>query len=1137
MLKSHPFLIFLFLFMLLGQAPVASAQAHSSSVPTAPMWIWAEKDFSIPDTVFFRHAFRLPQKPVMARLLIVGDDIFTAYLNEDRKPVGTGNDWTTAQEFDVTRSLKAGRNILAIEVTNTAGPGGLLYRLTVELPNGKTLVFVSNKSTRLERRPPPIWMDFTFDDSNWSAAREIAPVNGGVWGMLRTNPQTDASRIVRIWNILSTSAPKDNPYTVTRNIGDRMLMTTSVASKAEMQILAGEGFTLFQTDSSHISSNEVAEGHWDWQEPEIQRKTVQKLGADWVYFPHFAFPPKWYRDKVPFTRIQCLEHKEPVQAFSPWEPKWAEYIEHGYTALAQAFQEVGRGERPLSALCVGVHGDYGEAGFLSGGRIAMGFQKDDWVREFGNDHDHLGFWCGDPLARANFRDVMLKKYVTLDKLNDAWKRDYKRLDEVVYPEKPRADARREWLDFVEWYKGGVATGIDLNLASARKHFPNTLLMLTAGFKDEDPRGGNDNSLIPKLAAKHKAEVRSSHSAFKPFAENAASMFARLASACRFYKTPFWVEPQSGLSNEEEVGRIFEAVSQGAKGIFDWSSNALRHRDVYYRYGKHLRVEKPIVDVAMFYPADTQQLRTDQGYHLLFAQACAYLRDFMNFDIVDDRMVKDGCMDGYRVLVLWEGTFAEPDTLEKIKNWVNGGGVVLAYDFGKISTFEGDTTWFDDLFGYSKELLRAKVSERYIGAIPTHYRVNVAQPEIADYLSGDWYEPEMREKSMYRWVGANANVLLPVDPTKQYTLTIRANIPDSAVDLSRKVMINGHEIGSLSSAGDVTYRFVVSGDIFEDAKLARLTIQSQTFQPAKVDNSSRDMRRLSCQILSLEMIETSAKVLANPQPPAGVIQRDLDLRQLNGNWSRRYGKGLTIFFPGKRTLLRGFLEVVRRATYNLSDIDPGRRNAIAVDAGQDGVYATLFTDKILYYNSTDMAVTKVVNIPASAFADWRGEVTIPTESSWKLLLEPHSIGAVYLAPPPRELLFECEEFTDTGAATLLQDPNCSPGMGNSALKIVGGSNISTRFRVDTGGQYALYTRCTRNNLLEPVEVFLDDIPVKAMNVKMGQVMLAGMVNVSSGTHKLTIRATSKRDVRADFVLLTSDPTVAGYDFAVRIPPVE
>jgi hypothetical protein len=74
-------------------------------------------------------------------------------------------------------------------------------------------------------------------------------------------------------------------------------------------------------------------------------------------------------------------------------------------------------------------------------------------------------------------------------------------------------------------------------------------------------------------------------------------------------------------------------------------------------------------------------------------------------------------------------------------------------------------------------------------------------------------------------------------------------------------------------------------------------------------------------------------------------------------------------------------------------------------------------------------------------------------------------------------------------------------------------------------------------LEPVEVLLDDMPLKSMNLRLGQVLLGGVVNLSNGTHKLTLRAANKRDVRADFVLLTNDPTVAGYDFAVRIPPVE
>lgn len=1112
---------------------------HAQQNPApVPQWIWSPDDAPrLPDTVFFRFAFKLPQKPVRARILIVADDLFNLNINESKQPVATGNDWTTVQEFDVTPYLKAKSNLLAIEATNTAGAAGLLFKLVVTLPEKRTLTFVSDQTVRTERRPPPIWTTLTYDDTAWLPAKEIAPVNGGVWGTLRAAAMPDPTRIVRKWNILASASPETNPYIASRSVGDRMLLSTNISSVSDMQILGKAGFTLFQTDSNHLSTNETAPGKWDWNEIELQRKAAQKAGLDWVYFPHFAFPPTWYREKNPFTRIECLEHKQPAQAFSLWEPRWAGFVDQGYTALAKEFHEAEKGDRVLSALCVGVHGDYGEAGLLFGGRTSIPSQKEDWQKQFGDVHDHLGYWCNDPLARAHFRATMLKKYGSLEKLNRAWKREFKNVEAITYPEKPRPDARREWLDFIRWYKESVGSAIETNLSTARKHFPNTLLMLPAGFADEDPRGGNDNSLIPAIASRFKAEVRSTHSAFKPFAENASTMFARLGSACRFYKVPFWVEPQSGLTAEQEVGRIFETVSQGAKGLFDWSSNALRHRDVYYRYGKYLHIEKPIVDVAMFYPAEAQELRTDQGYHPLFAQACAYLRDVMNYDIVDDRMVRDGCLSKYRVLVLWEGTLAEPEVLEKIKQWVNEGGVLLAYDYGKITTFEGDTTWFDEMFGYSKELARARVNEKYVGETPTHYQLKVGQPESSDYLFGDWFEAEGQGNDLYRWMGNTAGLLLPVDPDKRYVLVIRASVPEDATELRRHVSINGHEVGMLSSSGDVTYRFLIPQSLLGDNPLARLSFQSQTFQLSTTTPNSRDQRKVACQIYSIELIEQNTRPVNNPLPPPGSIQRELDLRQLNGNWARRYGKGLTIFFPGRRNLLRGYLEVIRKTTYNLSRIDPGRRDALPVDVGQDGVYATLFTDKILYYNSTNMTVTKNVTISPELFEQWKGEIATPTETSWKITLEPHSMSAIYLGTPPQELLFECEEFTELAGARVLSDPRNSPGLGVTSVRIPAQASISTRFRIETPGQYTIFTRTTRNNAPEPVEILIDDQPVTLINTKAGQSVLSGVLSLPRGTHRLTLRAYPKREVLADFVILTNDPTITGYDFAVRIPPIE
>ncbi len=276
----------------------------------------------------------------------------------------------------------------------------------------------------------------------------------------------------------------------------------------------------------------------------------------------------------------------------------------------------------------------------------------------------------------------------------------------------------------------------------------------------------------------------------------------------------------------------KSVSQGSTGYFDWASNAVNNRDVYYRYGKFLRVEKPVVDVAMFYPAEAQRLRVTQPTAQTFTRACAYLRDVGNFDIVDDRMVRDGCLSGYRVLVLWEGLLAEPETLAKIKAWVEEGGVLLAYDFGKVRTFAGDDSWFQDLFGYYKELAPARVTERYAGNMPPQYRISVGKPEQADYLGDTWQDAEKDEDgNTFRWTGDKATVRLPVLPDKRYTLIVRATLPPEAEGLKHQVFLSARrdniKLGDMSSTGDVTYRFPIPEGVLTGRSLATLTIQSDT----------------------------------------------------------------------------------------------------------------------------------------------------------------------------------------------------------------------------------------------------------------------------------------------------------------------
>ena len=1177
----------------------------TSTQPAATWkWIWAVDGTHPPETIYFRHQFNLAKAPLLAHLLITADDSYQAFINGSKSSVADANDWTTIREYDVTRLLKAGVNVLAIDCANTAGPGGLIYKLIIKTSSGKSLTLVSDARVKVTRNAPLAWNTLTLDDKSWRAAKEVAAAGEAPWGPLRGALTSDYTRLVRQWDIRAGGSPNDDPYIRQRNVGDRMLLSSSVSSQADMQILNNTGFTLFQSDSDHLSTEETKPNQWDFRSAEVARLTVQKLGLDWAYFPHEAFPPRWYRETTPFTRIASLEHNQPVEAFSPWDPKWPGFIDRGYDALAKEFSQKRTDTRKeIEALYVGVHGDYGEAGLLTGARISVPGQREDWLKRFGNLHDYLDFWCADPLARQDFRAQMLQKYSSLAALNTAWNRHYVKPEDIVYPQIPKGEPamedRRQWLDFVAWYQGSVGHAIDLNLRAARAHFPNTLLMLPAGFGDENVRGGNDNSLIPKLAAKFKASVRSTHGHYKPFADNAASMYGRLGSASRFYGAPFWSEPPGALTANEEVERIFESVSQGAAGYFDWASNAVNNRDVYYRYGKFMRIEKPIVDVAMFYPAEAQHLRVDQPYAATFARACGYLRDIGNFDIVDDRMVRDGCLANYRVMALWEGTIADSATLEKIKQWVNDGGVLLAYDFGKVRTFDGDTSWFQDLFGYYKDLAPARVTERYAGNVPRQYRLSVGKPDFTDFMGENWYDIEKvvekntiektaektTEKSVdktieqnteknagknieknidknlqngsetnvsvfARWTGEKATVRLPVLPDRRYTLIVRAFIPPQAEGLKHQVFLSGRrdmiKIGDLSATGDVTYRFPVAEGLLTGRSLVTLTFQSDTLPESKIYPASASKRVLGIRVQTIQMVEQNTTEDSEALPPPGQLVRELDLRYLNPkyekpdqSWARLYGKGLTIYFPANKSLLKGYIEVVHQAMNHLSLIDPSRRDALPIDDVSDGVYATLFSDKILYYNPKDTPVTKTVKLSAAAFEAVKEIAASPTEGiSQTLKMEPHSISAIYLTPPPQELLFECEAFTGVGALKAISAPDCSPGSGPTCVRMPGGTAIATKFKIEVPGRYKLFARCLRNGMLEPVEMLLDGQAIASgERVNAGQTLLLGTVTLTKDTHTLVLKTRDKRDIKADFVLLTNDPTIAGYDFASRTVPVE
>ncbi|GBC97117.1 hypothetical protein HRbin16_02937 [bacterium HR16] len=927
--------------------------------------------------------------------------------------------------------------------------------------------------------------------------------------------QKDVRRFVRVY-----VAPSSGEALVKApRAGSRIVLSFAGATPEWLSSLRLLGFSLWQYDTDHLASNEVSPGQWDWTAAEEVYEHARREGFLFALFPHYAFLPKWYIEKEKPALTRCVEHNEEIPAISPWEPRFAGWLDRQWAAVAKQF---GGATPRVDALVLGVHGDYGEAGLFSGARIASREQREDWERRFGKAHNHRGFWCGDEQARASFRRAMLRKYGDLNALNKAWGTQFAKEEEVRYPRSP-AEGRRWWLDFTHWYQNGVTYFASVVCRLSRRYFPNTLRILPVGFACEDVRYGADISALVKMAARYGAAVRSTHAGYLPLAENESFLLARIASACRFYGVPLWLETPGKLDARRQTEALFETIAQGASGFFDWAVNPTANEPVYEQNLRHLTTGQPVVDVAMFFPSTAMRL-ADVGEAPIMRAGCAQARDLFAFDIVDERMIRDGALDRYRLLVFWEGMVVEQDVLDKIVEWVQAGGVVVAYDFGKVTNVEGDGTTWRTLFGYAGKLQILKPA--FKGDVPAGgYTLRMDDPATAQFLQGEWSQPEKEGGRAWRWTGTDAQIGLLLKPGQAYSLTIRAVLPGETTPVRYEVRLGQNLLGYLDSPGETVYKFVIPGEWVKADSTLLLSIRAVGGKTTK----------------GVRIVEVKVSALGSTEPPLdtapeGRYVYQIDQQTLKTRWTQRLGKGLCVFVPVRRAQdgIAAYIEVLRQLVYRLSDFSPSSRNAPPVDDTADGVYTALLTDRILFYNSTGQPVTRELRLNREMFSAYP-QVQNPPSASVRVQIPAGGIAVVPFGEQPKELLLQCEGFTDLRGQKRLAQPDCSPGTGETCVRLSAGKSIRTRFPIETPGRYTLFVRCIEKGSLVAPRVVIDGKPLQIDEPSSPEgldVLRTAAVSLAKGMHILEIEAPKNTACTADFVILTNDMSIRGYRFGRR-----
>jgi len=440
---------------------------------------------------------------------------------------------------------------------------------------------------------------------------------------------------------------------------------------------------------------------WDWLEPEKEGEfdfrlvdaLVEKIREyDMKWFPLLIVGsayalPRWFFESAENVGFVCLEHglSDPIQSI--WSPYHARHV----TRVLQAF---GRHYEPMNVLegiRLGPSGNFGESQYPAGGNWPQAGQ--------GPMHIHIGYWAGDEYAKVDFRDFVREKYQTVENLNHAWETQYEDFSEVV-PILPQTIAsKRRRLDLTQWYTDSMTDWCDWWVVEAGKALPNTKIYQSSGgwgFRES----GTDYSAQAKSMIQVGGGIRLTNETDSYDQNFFATRLA--ATSARLYGIDLGFEPAGPHTARGIVGRIFNTASSNGDHLFTYHFNIMYHQMAIDRWLEYLPVldtrQDPVVDVAVYYPETMNQL-DDGTFRQLYAWGfnprAREVRRHVEVDYLDERLIREGFLDRYKVLVHVWGDVAEADVLEKIDGWVRNGGTLIYPSFprGYLETVDGDSTTF------------------------------------------------------------------------------------------------------------------------------------------------------------------------------------------------------------------------------------------------------------------------------------------------------------------------------------------------------------------------------------------------------------------------------------------------------------
>lgn len=130
-------------------------EAQAAFMGVGP-WIWAP-EMRDKQTCRLWRSFEIPSGAAVksARLRIAVDNGYRLML--DGRELGTGSDWRSITEYDVSMLLGSGRHVLAVEAFNDNREAGMQFGLRIGLKDGRVIEILSDPTWRVAPQTEEDW--------------------------------------------------------------------------------------------------------------------------------------------------------------------------------------------------------------------------------------------------------------------------------------------------------------------------------------------------------------------------------------------------------------------------------------------------------------------------------------------------------------------------------------------------------------------------------------------------------------------------------------------------------------------------------------------------------------------------------------------------------------------------------------------------------------------------------------------------------------------------------------------------------------------------------------------------------------------------------------------------------------------